>query len=121
MFSITAMRQGLAFNQNLRGLLFNLLGLFLGNIERENAVLEGCLDIGSIQVIADVEASLEGSGITLTADIMSLIILLVIVLFSLGGDDQIALFEIDIDIVLAEARQIHRQLICAPEILDISS
>ena len=81
--------------------------LLLREVKRQDAVLKLGLDVFFIDILADVEASGHGTGITLLMDDLAF---LVLALFfnALGrGDRQIPVLQLQINLIFLEARQVY--------------
>ena len=75
-------------------------------------MLKLCLDIFLSDILTYVEASLAGSGVTLSSDIVSGILVLLILVKTLGClDGQITILQSNLNFILGKSRKINFQLI----------
>ncbi len=79
--------------------------------KRRDAVLKLGLDVFFIDILADVEASGHGTRITLLVDDLALLVLALFFKAFGRGDRQVAVLQLQIDLIFLEARQVHFQLI----------
>ena len=97
---------GLAFDGD--GLLLLELGLLLllGHVDLEHAVLEACLDVVFLDIVADVERAAALAAEALLTDERALLVLVLGFALRLSGDAEVAVLQISLDVVLLEAGQI---------------
>ena len=94
------------------------LDVGLGHAELQDAVLVPGVHVAAGDV-ANIEAALHGAGVALAADVVALLVLLILI-YALGGaDGQVAVVQLDVYLVLLEARQVDVQLVGAVGLADV--
>ena len=75
-----------SLDRDQRLLRLELLGLGLGQMQGQDAVLKLSADVLGLQFLADIEAACAAAGSTLLADIAALVVLVIQLLIALGAD-----------------------------------
>lgn len=75
----------------------------LGQLQLQDAVLELGGNIGGLQVLAYIEAAGTAAGAALLTDVAALVVLLVQILTAVGGDGQVAVLQVQLDVLFLEA------------------
>ena len=88
-------------------------------MQGQDAVLKLSADVLGLQLLADIEAACAAAGSTLLADIAALVVLVIQLLIALGADGQIAVVQIQLDILFLEAGQIHEHIVAVLVLADI--
>lgn len=82
----------------------------LRHIQRQDTVLKLGGHLFGLH-IPHVEAPAHGTGVTLPADVATLLVLLILIKTLCGLNGQVAIAQVNADLVFLEAGQIDRQLI----------
>ena len=90
----------------------------LRHIQRQDTVLKLGGHLFGLH-IAHVEAAAHGTGVTLPADVAALLVLLILIKTLCGLNSQVAIAQVNADLVFLEAGQIDRQLIAVFLLPDI--
>ena len=98
-----------------RSLDLEVLGLrlcrgLLGHGQRQDAVFIGGLDALDVD-LGHVETSRVRTVVTLAANVIALVVLFALAVLVLGMDGQNVIVDVDVDVFLAEARQVGFKLI----------
>ena len=88
-------------------------------MQGQDAVLKLSADVLGLQLLADIEAACAAAGSTLLADIAALVVLVIQLLIALGADGQIAVVQIQLDILFLEAGQINEHIVAVLVLADI--
>ena len=111
----------LTFNGNVFLLFYSRFCFFLRHEQFQDTMLELALDILFGNIIANIEASLAGTGVTLTTDVFTGLFVLVIFIKTFScTDGQITIVQFNLHFIFLESRQIHLQIIAIFFLLDIS-
>ena len=98
-----------------RSLDLEVLGLrlyrgFLGHGQRQDTVFIGGLDVLGVD-LGHVEASGIRTIVTLAADVITLVVFFVLAVLVLGTNGQDVIIDVNVDVFLAEARQVGLKLV----------
>lgn len=101
-----------------RSLDLEVLGLrlyrgFLGHGQRQDTVFICGLDVLDVD-LGHVEASGVRTIVTLAADVITLVVLFVVAVLMLGLNGQDVIIDVNVDVFLAEARQVGLKLVARP-------
>ena len=108
----------LPFNRYIL-LAFYGLRILLGDVQPQCAVLEFGIDVLFRDGSAYIEAAAAGSAVPFLTDVLAFLILFVLIQGLGGGDGQVALFQLYLDAVFLEARQVHDHIIAVLVLPDI--
>ena len=110
----------LSLNHN--GLVFGkFAGFLFRERQRQNAVLKFRLDFLRRQIIAHIEAPLHSARIPLLTDHSAALILLLFVQVFGSTDGQIAVLQLEIDLLLLESGQVYRHFVIAADFLYVNA
>jgi len=99
-------RLRLTFNGNIMGVVFYCLLLFW-NSKGKNTIFKFRMDVFSLNIISYIKAPAYISGITLSADIFSFLILFIFIKTFCGTYRYITVFKLDLNLIFLKSRKIN--------------